>query len=205
MSTEYGGVWIDGDVVLDGRVSLLAAIADLVQGIGGQRLSAEGNTLVDADVVADAAGFADDDTGAVVDEEVLSDSGSGVYVDAGSAVGPLGHDAWDQRYLGLVEFVGDSIGGDGLDAWVAKDDFVEAFCGRISGEGSGNVTLEVPPNLGYGAENLYSGLLGADEAMVVWAIVFIALVAEGALGLLGEVLEDLVKEGADDVWEAGAS
>lgn len=39
--------------------------------------AAQGNTLIEGDVVADLGGFADDDTHAVVDEEAPADPGPG--------------------------------------------------------------------------------------------------------------------------------
>src|SRR5690242_13918686 len=53
---------VDGHVVLDGRVALLAA-----QGLAELRGDgAEGDALVDLNVVADLGGLADHDAGAVV-------------------------------------------------------------------------------------------------------------------------------------------
>ena len=69
-AAENGGSGVDGDVVPDGGMSLLAA-EELAE-CGGQ--SAEGDALVDFDVVADFGGFADDDAGAVIDEEASAEA-----------------------------------------------------------------------------------------------------------------------------------
>ena len=57
------------------------------------------HALVKLDVGADVAGFADDDAGAVVDEEAGADARAGVDVDAGLGVGRLGHHARDERHV----------------------------------------------------------------------------------------------------------
>ena len=48
------------------------------------RQRAQGDTLIDTNRASDAAGLADDDAGAVVDEKGRADAGAGVNVDAGA-------------------------------------------------------------------------------------------------------------------------
>lgn len=71
----------------------------------GDAFGAEGDALIDFDVGANDGGFADYDAGAVVDEEVISDCGAGVNVNASAAVGVFCHDARDVGYAEGVDFV----------------------------------------------------------------------------------------------------
>jgi hypothetical protein len=63
----------------------LMGIALLIQ---RKALGAQGDPLVDAHIVADDAGLADDDPGAMVDETAFADGGPRVNVDAGYGRGP---------------------------------------------------------------------------------------------------------------------
>jgi hypothetical protein len=89
-----------------------------------------------------ASGFADDGAGAVVDEEMGADGGAGVEVHAASAVGPFGHDAWEQGDLGEVELVGHALDGDGFHEGVGDDDLLLAQGGGVAAEGGFGVGLE---------------------------------------------------------------
>ena len=96
-------------------------------------------------MLADLGGFADHDAGAVVDEEVVADLRAGVDVDAGAAVGPLGHHAGNERDVELVELVGQAIDGDRFQAGVAEDHFVERLAGRVAVVGGLDVGGQIGP------------------------------------------------------------
>src|SRR4029079_19369291 len=83
---------------------------------------AEGDALVDPDAVADQRGLADDHTGSVVDEERRPDLGAGVDVDAGPAVGKLGHHAWNDYRALAEQGVGHPVHRDCIRARVAEQD-----------------------------------------------------------------------------------
>ena len=85
LSAEDRRTGVDRHVVADGRVAL--AGERIVPRTRGER--AERHTLIELDVVADVRRLADDDAGAVVNEEVRADLRAGVDVDAGVAVGCL--------------------------------------------------------------------------------------------------------------------
>ena len=93
---------------------------------------AQGHALVKLHVLADQAGFADHDAGAVIDEEIVADRGPGVDVDAGEIVCVFGHDPRDQRHLLLVQFMGDAVDADGKQAGIGKNDFVGVSGGRVA-------------------------------------------------------------------------
>src|SRR5260370_36152177 len=97
------------------------AADDVAGGVAREGQGAERYALIELDVSADVAGLADDDAGAVVDEEARADAGAGVNVNAGLGVGALGHHARDQRHADAPQFMGDAIDGYGFEARIAKN------------------------------------------------------------------------------------
>ena len=71
-AAQNGRAGIDGDMILDGGMTFLAP--ETLTATGGK--GAQGHALVDLHPVTDDGGFADDDAGAVVDEEILADGGT---------------------------------------------------------------------------------------------------------------------------------
>ena len=103
---------------------------------------AERHALIELDVIADDRCLADDDAGAVVDEEILADLRTGVDVDTCRAVGVLAHDARDERDLALIELVRHAVDEDRVQAGVGEDDFLLAAGGGIAVEVCGHVLHE---------------------------------------------------------------
>ena len=141
---QYGRAGIDGHVVLDGGVAALAV--QLLAAPGGQR--AQGDALVELHIVADDGGLADDDAGAVVDEEVSADLRPGVDVDAGAAVGVFRHDPGDKGHLQLVEHVGQAVDGDGVKAGIGDDHLRLVGGGGVTVVGGLEVRFHIGPDLG---------------------------------------------------------
>ena len=95
LPAQNRGTGVDGDIVLDGGVPLMA-----VQGVAfACRKGAQGDSLVDLHVVSDGRGRAHNDAGSVVDEEVFSDGGAGMDVDTGPRVGVFRHDSRNQGHI----------------------------------------------------------------------------------------------------------
>ena len=140
-------VGVDDDIVFDRRVSLLPSPDRPIAAERGFR--PERDPLIDLDVVPDAAGFADNDSGPVIDEESLADHRAGVDVDTRMRVGSLGHDPGDDRNLLLVEVVSDAVGGDRLDAGVAQDDLVERGRSGVAVVGGLDILEEDVANVGH--------------------------------------------------------
>lgn len=86
--------------------------------------------------------LADDDAGAVVDEEIFADLRAGVDVNAGRAVGVLAHDARDERNFALVELVRHAVDEDRVQAGVGEDDLLLAAGGGVAVEVCGHVLHE---------------------------------------------------------------
>ena len=97
--------------------------------------------VVELDAFADHAGFADDDSGSVVDEEVSSDLRAGVNVDAGVLLGGFGHDSGHDALVQLVAGVCDSVSREREDGREGRDDLAVtrrrwiAFEGRVRRRG----------------------------------------------------------------------
>src|SRR6185436_16383377 len=111
VATQDGGVGVDRDVVLDGRVALVtlrlvgaAAVPD--------RERAQGHALIHADAVADVAGLADDDARAVIYEERRADRRARVDVDPRARVRVLGEHARYDLAAEREQAVGDAIDRD---------------------------------------------------------------------------------------------
>ena len=96
-----------------------------------ETLGTQGDALVEGDMVADDAGFADDDTCAMIDGEVLTDLSSGVDVDTSLGVSLLRDDTGYDRHLHLVEPVGDAVVNHGVDHGIAEDDLAIGLGSRI--------------------------------------------------------------------------
>ena len=137
-AAENRGVGVDDDAVFERRMPLLPA-NQLALSVGREAEGAEGHALVELHVLADVARLADDDAGAVIDEEIAADRGAGVNVDAGAAMSPLAHHAGNERDADLVQQVSEAIDGDRFETGVAKNDFRRRFAGGVAVVGGLNV------------------------------------------------------------------
>jgi len=108
--TEQGRVRADRHAVLDGRVPFLPT----------HRRPAERDAVVDEHVVADLGRLADDDPGAVVDEQPLADGRGRVNFDAGQEAGELRQRPRREPVVPVPEDVGDAIQPDGVDAGIEQ-------------------------------------------------------------------------------------
>src|ERR1044072_9721747 len=87
-AAEDGGAGIDDDVVLDDGMTQ-PALDQVALVVGREAARAQGHGLIEAHPLADHRGFADDDAGAMVDEEAAADLRSRMDVDAGQRMGDL--------------------------------------------------------------------------------------------------------------------
>ena len=92
--------------------------------------------------MADGGGFADDDAGAVVDEEMRADARAGMEIAAGAFVGIFGEHARQQRNAEPVKLVRETLHGDREHAGVGEDDLLEAAGGGIAAVGGVDVGLD---------------------------------------------------------------
>ena len=140
---EDVGVVADEDSVAEGGVAFASGLAG----------AAEGDGLVQRDVVADDGGFADDDADAVVDEEAAADLGGGVDLDSGPEAGALGAEAGEQLEVVAPEPVLDVVGPDGVEAGIAEN--------HHEPRGGGGIALED------GADVFADGLQKVHAVMMI--------------------------------------
>lgn len=122
-------------MVFDGGVSF--NVPEILSAfILGETERAEGDTLIDFDVIPHDAGLADDDPGTMVDEQVAAKCGLGMDVDAVKAVRPLGNHPGQEVGAGIPNFVGQTVDHQGMEARITDHDLIGALASRISVDGS---------------------------------------------------------------------
>ncbi len=94
-AAEHRGVGVDDNLVFDRRMPL-ALSDECALFVFLKTECTQGDTLVDFDMFADLASFADHDPGPVIDEKVISDSSSRVDIDSRIIVGPFRHHSRQQ-------------------------------------------------------------------------------------------------------------
>lgn len=95
-SAENRSVRIDHHVVFDGGVAF-GTTDQFAVAIGCKTERTERDALVDLHVIADIACFPDNDTSTMIDEEMLTDSSSGMDIDSRLFVGPFAHHSRYER------------------------------------------------------------------------------------------------------------
>src|SRR3989440_6094530 len=93
-AAEYGRVRINGHVVLHFRVSL-ATFFNLAVLVLLEAARAKRNAMIQFNSRSDFARFANDNSSAVIDEEMRANLCARVNIDPGSTMCPLCHDAWN--------------------------------------------------------------------------------------------------------------
>lgn len=109
----------------------------LLEAAGAQR-----DTMIQFYMGTDTAGLADHHASPMIDKKVAADGGAGMNVDPRSAMGPFGHDSWNERQFFAVEDVGQALDRNGFDAGIADDDLVIAGARRVSLIGGSDVRLQ---------------------------------------------------------------
>ena len=112
------------------------------------RQCAQGHALIDLHPVTDNGGLADDDAGAVVNEKVLSDGGTGVDIDAGDGVGMLRHDPGDHGNAHFIQHMGQPVNRNGKKARVGENDLFLSCRSRVTVVGCLQIRLDQRANLG---------------------------------------------------------
>src|ERR1700724_4819670 len=114
LSSQNGGICIDRNPILNIWMSL-AALFNSALIIFWEAPRSQGNPVIELYVVSDNAGFSDDDTGSVIDKEIVTDLGAWMNIDPGSAMGPLGHNPGEQWQLHQIKGVWDGLNRDRPD------------------------------------------------------------------------------------------
>src|SRR5260370_34635916 len=98
LAAEHGRVRIDRHIVLHFRVSL-AAFFDFAVLVLLEAARAKRDAVIQFYARPDFARFANDNSSAVIDEEMRANLCARVNIDPSSAMRPLRHDAWNQWQL----------------------------------------------------------------------------------------------------------
>ena len=197
LAAEDGGVGVDHDLVLNRGMALDVA-EDLTVLVARESEGSERHALVNLNTVADVGGFADDHARSVVDEESPADVRAGVDVDAGLAVGVLGHHPRDQGSAQDEEFMRDPKDRHGRDAWIAEEDFLEILGGGIAVERGLNIVGEYLAEVG---DTLQKP--DRDELRLGFVVSLkflrLAIIPKGAGDLGGQAVVQAVDQVADMV------
>ena len=164
VSPQDGGSGIDNHVVLNGGMTLVATLEGTV-GLLHETMGSEGHPLVDSNIVTDRCRLSNDNTGAVVDKEVLSDGCPRMNVDSGLTVRIFCHHSGENRDGPDEELMGDPVGGNGHNSRVAENDLIQVLCSRIPHIGGVYVACEDLAQAGYLLEKVNRLSLAPVKAM----------------------------------------
>lgn len=151
-------------MVFEDRMSSLADYLAVI--IEFEAFRTEGDTLVESDMLADDAGFADDKAGAVVDAEVVSDLRAGMDVDSGGRMSQFGDDAGQERDARLEQCVREAVMGHGDQCRVAEYHFFEAAGGRVSVEDGFDIGAELAAKLWQLEQEAGGGFLSESAEVI---------------------------------------
>src|SRR5207245_1069393 len=104
LAAENGRARINYHVVFHGRMTF-AAFLDFAVLVLLKAARAEGDAVIELHPRTDLGSFANNNSGAVIDEKMRTDFGARVNVDPSPAVRPLGHDSWNQGQVHCVKNV----------------------------------------------------------------------------------------------------
>jgi len=137
---EHDGTGPDSGIITDGDITenLSPCSNDDVTADGGVALArlltraAQGDALVYQGVAADNRRFPDDDAHAVVNEHAGADLRPWVNLDTGKETGQVGNEAGQDGRMVAVQPVGQSVGGESMEARIAEQYFQDVAGRRIS-------------------------------------------------------------------------
>ena len=132
---------VDGHIVIERRMTL-DPTAKATGLINRKTLGTQRDALIDLAIGPDVGRLSDDDSRAVVDEERLSDGGSGMDVDTRSGMGMLVEHPGNQRNPEFVKRMRDAMDRDRIDARIADHRFIGMRCGGIAVVGRLDIEAE---------------------------------------------------------------
>ena len=91
----------------------------------------QSHILINQNVVANFGGFADYDAHAMIDKKTPADGGAWVNFDSGEKAGELRDHARHQRYVGLIELMGEPMEQDRMEPGIAQENLENALGGRV--------------------------------------------------------------------------
>ena len=116
---------------------------------GVQRRAAQRHALIEGDVVADLSGLADDDPGAVINENAPADMGGGMDLDAGDDARLVGDEDRDRPPTLAPEPVGGAVKDHRVDARIAEQHGQRRPGGRVTFPNAGDVFAKALEHVQY--------------------------------------------------------
>ncbi len=100
--------------------------------------------MIQRDVVTDLGGLADHDTGAMIDEEPLSDRGAGMNVDIGQEATEPRQQPRRKPPVGLPQAMGNTMPDQGMDAGIGEQGFELVARGGIAQADAADILPDQP-------------------------------------------------------------
>ncbi len=141
VAAEYRRARVYHHIVLNVGMAL-DALDGVAVFIEREAFCAQRHTLIQLDVGADGARFADYHARAVVDEKAAADGRARVDVYACVPVRVFRHNAREDGHAACVDVVRDAEYTHGLQGRITQHDFFDRFCGRVSLKGGLNVVAQ---------------------------------------------------------------
>ncbi len=194
----------DDDMVANVRVALIPFL-ECVVGIllFFEVEGTEGDVLVEPAPVTDSGGLADDDAGAVVDEEVVSDLGARMDVDACVAFRGFGEFTGVLLPALLVQFMSDTLSNDGVESWIRSDNLKVGLRSRVAFICGFDVAFEALSDIGKIVDDGTNAVLGVSVGSIQLAASH-ELLAELGEDLLNVIGVSVACVGVPAAWEEEA-
>ena len=186
---------IDRHIVFDIRMPF-APFDDRPASVLREAQSAQRHTLVKLYARADDGGLTDHHARAVVDEERRADGRAWIDVDSRNGMGVFAHDARNEGNLRRVQFMGDAMDADRLEARIRQDNLVQRLGGRIAVQRRLRVRQQDFTDFRQFHHQPFGDLLAIGEAIV--GVSVCAVERKGMRQLGGKFAEDIVHHAADD-------
>ena len=107
--------------------------------------AAQGDPVIQGDVIANLRSLADDHTGAMINEQSASDGGAGMDIDIGDPAGDKRHPARQQFPVLAPESVRHPVHEYGVDARISKQNLQPRTRGRIAIEHTVDILVPFRP------------------------------------------------------------
>ena len=137
--SQNNGIGGDSSIIadFDGSQNLGAGTDHHIVAQSGMTLAlhdagaAQGHALVDQAVIADLRGRADDDAGAVVNDQTAADGGGGMNFDTRQPLGDLAQKPGQKLTSMTPQPMADAVTDDGMQAVVKQENFQLRPCRRV--------------------------------------------------------------------------
>ncbi len=113
--------------------------------IGRKAARAQRHALIQPYPVTHYGRLADDNAGAMIDEEAAPDRCPGMNVDTRTRMGNFGDDAGDQRRAQIIEAMGEPMMDDRQHRWIADQHLIHAARGGIAQKRRFHIGIEQLP------------------------------------------------------------